>query len=114
VLHVPAGEVFVPQPQADHCSTCSATRAAIPDMPGLILPRDPKASWFMPVRFQATGYIKDDDAKSWDADEMLQSLKDGTEEQNKEREKAGVPAWRSSAGRSRRATTPRRSASCGR
>ena len=46
----------------------------------------------MPVRFHKAGYIKDDDARSWDADEMLQSIPEtGTEEQNKEREKAGEP-----------------------
>ena len=92
VLHLPAGEIFVPQPQADKLMDLFGNPGSNPDMPGLILPRDPKATWFMPVRFQATGVIKDDDARTWNADEMLQSLKTGTEEQNREREKAGVPA----------------------
>ena len=92
VLHVPKGEIFVPQPQADRLMDLFGNPGSNPDMPGLILPRDPKATWFMPVRFQATGFIKDDDARTWNADEMLQSLKVGTEEQNREREKAGVPA----------------------
>jgi uncharacterized membrane-anchored protein len=91
VLHVPAGEVFVPQPQADRLLNLFGNPGTNPEMPGLILPRDPKASWFMPVRFHKAGYIKDDDAKSWDADEMLKSFREGTEEQNKEREKAGEP-----------------------
>ena len=92
VLHLPAGEIFVPQPQADRLLELFGNPGSNPDMPGLILPRDPKATWFMPVRFQATGFIKDDDARTWNADEMLQSLKAGTDEQNREREKAGVPA----------------------
>jgi uncharacterized membrane-anchored protein len=46
----------------------------------------------MTVDHTAEGYVKDDDAKNWNADELLQSLKDGTEEQNKEREKIGIPA----------------------
>jgi uncharacterized membrane-anchored protein len=91
VLHVPAGEIFVPQPQADRLLTLFGNPGNNPDMPGLILPRDPRATWFMPVRFQAVGYIKDDDARTWNADEMLQSLKAGTDEQNREREKAGMP-----------------------
>ena len=91
VLHVPAGEVFVPQPQADRLLNMFGNPGSNPEMPGLILPRDPKASWFMPVRFHKVGYIKDDDAKTWNADEMQQSFKDGTAEQNKEREKAGEP-----------------------
>ena len=91
VLHVPEGEVFVPQPQADRLLNMFGNPGSNPEMPGLILPRDPKASWFMPISFHKAGYIKDDDAKSWDAEEMLKSIKDGTAEQNKEREKAGEP-----------------------
>jgi uncharacterized membrane-anchored protein len=44
----------------------------------------------MTVRFRATGYVKDDDARTWNADEMLASLKIGTDEQNRERAKAGI------------------------
>ena len=91
VLHLPAGEIFVPQPQADRLMALFGNPGSNPDMPGLILPRDPKATWFMPVRFQATGFIKEDDARTWDADEMLQSLKAGTDEQNRDRAQAGVP-----------------------
>jgi uncharacterized membrane-anchored protein len=91
VLHLPAGEVFVPQPQADRLLALFGNPGRNPDMPGLILPRDPKATWFMPVHFRATGYIKDDDARQWNADEMLVSLRTGTDEQNIEREKAGIP-----------------------
>ena len=91
VLHVPDGEVFVPQPQADRLLNMLGNPGSNPEMPGLILPRDPKASWFMPISFHKVGYIKDDDARSWDADEMLKNIKDGTDEQNKAREKAGEP-----------------------
>jgi len=92
VLHVPAGEVFVPQPQADKLLNSIGNPGANPEMPGLILPRDPNASWIMAVRFNKAGYIKDDDAKTWDADAMLRSLREGTAEQNKERAKVGVPS----------------------
>ena len=91
VLHVPAGEVFVPQPQADHLLNLFGNPGSNPEMPGLLLPRDPKAHWYMPVRFHKAGYIRDDDARTWDADEMLRSLRIGTEEQNRDREKAGMP-----------------------
>ena len=91
VLHLPAGEIFVPQPQADRLMGLFGNPGSNPDMPGLILPRDPRATWFMPVRFQATGFIKDDDARTWDADAMLESLKAGTDEQNRDRARAGEP-----------------------
>ena len=92
VLHVPAGEVFVPQPQADQLLNLFGNPGSNPDMPGLILPRDPKASWFMPVRFHKAGYIKDDDAKTWDADEMLQEPQGrhrGAEQGTREGRRAG-------------------------
>ena len=91
VLHVPEGEVFVPQPQADRLLNLFGNPGSNPEMPGLILPRDPKADWFMPVRFHKVGYIKDDDARTWTVDEMLQGFREGTTEQNKEREKIGEP-----------------------
>jgi uncharacterized membrane-anchored protein len=90
VLHLPKGEIFVPQPQADRLLDLFGNPGSNPDMPGLILPRDPKATWYMTVRFRATGYVKDDDARTWNADEMLASLKIGTDEQNRERAKAGI------------------------
>jgi uncharacterized membrane-anchored protein len=91
VLHLPAAEVFVPQPQADKLLDSFGNPGSDPEMLGLILPRDPHATWAMPVRFRKSGFIKDDDARTWDAAAMLRSLHLGTEEQNKEREKAGVP-----------------------
>ncbi len=48
--------------------------------------------WFMTVRFEPAGYVRDDDAKSWNADELLQSYREGTEASNGDREKLGVPA----------------------
>jgi uncharacterized membrane-anchored protein len=91
VLHLPAAEVYVPQPQADKLLNVMGNPGSNPEILGLILPRDPRATWAMPVRFHKSGFIKDDDARTWDPDAMLRSLRDGTEEQNKAREKAGVP-----------------------
>src|SRR5262249_60924946 len=59
---------------------------------GLIVARGESSHWFVAVTYHASGYIKDDDARHWDADKLLQSLKDGTEAANEERAKAGVPA----------------------
>jgi uncharacterized membrane-anchored protein len=43
------------------------------------------------VDYEPSGYIKDDDAKDWKADELLQNLKDGTEAGNEHRRDVGVP-----------------------
>jgi uncharacterized membrane-anchored protein len=53
---------------------------------------DSDGGWFMTVRYEASGYVKDDDAKEWNADELLQSYREGTEASNEERVKLGIPA----------------------
>ena len=56
---------------------------------GLIFPQS-EEEWFVTVDFDPAGYIKDDDAKEWDADELLDNLKEGTEAANEHREQMGV------------------------
>ncbi len=58
---------------------------------GLIIPKQPDQYWFVMITYTDSGYIKDDDAKSWNADELLQSIRDGTDA-NKERAERGIPA----------------------
>jgi uncharacterized membrane-anchored protein len=60
---------------------------------GLVYPLGDGANtdWFVSLDYSASGYVKDDDARHWNADQLLQSLKDGTEAGNEERAKVGVP-----------------------
>lgn len=58
---------------------------------GLIIPKQ-EPFWFVIVYYTDSGYVKDEDAKEWDADQLLQSLKDGTEIANQERAERGIPA----------------------
>lgn len=57
---------------------------------GLILPKD-APDWFITIDFIQSGYVRDNEAKEWNADDLLKSLKDGTEEANKERIQNGFP-----------------------
>ena len=59
------------------------------DVRGLIFPAE-ASGWFAIVSWDAAGYVKDDDAKEWNAEELLQSYRDGTEAANAERQKAGA------------------------
>jgi uncharacterized membrane-anchored protein len=88
-LSLPAGYGFVPPKEG----------AAVMDMLGnqtderfigLVFPEAEKSQWFVTMDYEASGYIKDDDAKHWDADELLQNLKDGTEAGNEHRRDIGV------------------------
>ena len=72
-----------------------AGNATDPNRYGLILPEseneDGDTNWMVDLTFTDSGYIKDDDAKEWDVEAMLEQLKEGTEEQNKERASRNLP-----------------------
>ena len=58
---------------------------------GLITPTDEGEPWFMVVRYVDAGYVKDDEAANWDADALMASIKEGTDEDNKTRQAQGFP-----------------------
>jgi len=88
VLKLPAGYGFIPQAEAARLMTAMGNRTSEGFM-GLIV--GDKLDGFVSVRYEKSGYIKDDDAKDWDADELLKNLKEGTEEGNKDRAARGLP-----------------------
>jgi len=91
VLHLPAGHLFVPQPQATSLLNAMGNPGKDLRLQGLIFPQG-NEGWFMTVRYEASGYVKDDDAREWSADDLLKSYREGTEASNDERVKLGVPA----------------------
>lgn len=91
VLKLPEGHAFVPQPQAGKLLNAMGNPGTDPRLAGLIFPKD-DAGWFMTVRYEDSGHIKDDDARDWNADDLLKSFREGTEAANEERVKMGVPA----------------------
>lgn len=88
-LHLPAGRVFIPQPQAGKLLRAMGNPGEHTELSGLIFPKG-DGEWFATLRYIASGYVKDGDAKEWKADEMLASFKEGTEASNDERKKMGV------------------------
>ncbi|WHZ17686.1 MAG: Putative transmembrane protein [Nitrospira sp.] len=58
---------------------------------GLITSATAGEQWFMVVRYIDAGYVKDDEAANWDADALMASIKEGTEEDNKTRQAQGFP-----------------------
>lgn len=90
-LQLPEGKVFIPQPQAGQLLRAMGNPGDHSDLQGLVFPQDGEG-WFATLRFEKSGYVKDDDAKDWKADELLKSYREGTEAANAERAKMGVPA----------------------
>jgi len=91
VLKLPEGTTFIPQPQATRLLNAMGNPGEDSRLQGLIFP-DGRNGWFMTVRYEDSGYIKDDDAKDWNADDLLKSYREGTEAANEERLKLGSPA----------------------
>ncbi|WP_455388235.1 DUF2167 domain-containing protein, partial [Petrachloros mirabilis] len=56
---------------------------------GLVAGGSEGDTWFVIIRYVDAGFVRDDDAANWDADEMLASIKQGTEEANAMRQKRG-------------------------
>ncbi|SEM41588.1 Uncharacterized membrane-anchored protein [Pseudoxanthomonas sp. GM95] len=60
---------------------------------GMVVPTHPSleedGSWAVVVTYEAEGYVSDADAAKIDYDALLKNMKEGTQEANAEREKAG-------------------------
>ncbi len=90
-LKLPEGFVYVPPVEGQRIMTAMGNRVGT-GLLGLVFPADdPDASWFVVMSYVDSGYIRDDDAKDWNADELLANLKAGTDEQNRERKARGIP-----------------------
>jgi uncharacterized membrane-anchored protein len=56
---------------------------------GVLLPPDSDDMWFVIFEFNPIGYVKDDEKDDLDADGILASIREGTAQANKERERRG-------------------------
>jgi|AGTN01.1.fsa_nt_gi Uncharacterized membrane-anchored protein conserved in bacteria len=54
-------------------------------------PKNTTEDYFVVCRFEDVGYVNDDDADKLNADEILNSYKEGTAEQNEERKELNLP-----------------------
>lgn len=65
---------------------------------GLLTPADTLQRWFLVFEYYSVGYVKDDEADEIDPDALLTSIREGTEQANRIRERMGasplhVVAW---------------------
>jgi uncharacterized membrane-anchored protein len=90
-LALPDDIIFIPKAEATRILRAFGNTVSEGTFQGLIAGLKPTDGWFVVVRYIKEGYIKDDEAKNWNADELLQNLKDGNEEANKDRVARGFP-----------------------
>ncbi len=90
-FHLPKGYGFIPAAESKALMEAMGNRVG-DGFVGLIAPsNDTKSDWFVAVTYHKSGYVKDDDARDWKADELLDSIRKGTEETNKSRKERGIP-----------------------
>jgi uncharacterized membrane-anchored protein len=88
VLKLPRGHLYFPSAEAGRLLQAMGNRTG-DDLLGVIFPE--KFNWFIVMRHAKSGYVKDDDARDWKADELLSSLKKGTEDANNDRRSRNIP-----------------------
>lgn len=90
-LHISDKFVFIPAKESKQIMTAMGN-GSLDNLLGLLFPTsDADTDAFVAVEYIKSGYIKDDDAKDWNADELLTSVKEGTDESNKDRRARGMP-----------------------
>ena len=90
-LKLPANRFFVPQAEGARVLRALGNVVNDTSLVGLVVGTGPNDGWIVVIRYIKEGYIKDDDAKNWNADDLLKNLKDGVEESNKDRVARGFP-----------------------
>jgi uncharacterized membrane-anchored protein len=90
-LKIPAGYFFVPQAEGARVLRALGNVVNNASLVGLVVGAGPGDGWIVVIRYIKEGYIKDDDARNWNADDLLTNLKEGVEEANKDRVVRGFP-----------------------
>ncbi|WP_312011340.1 MULTISPECIES: DUF2167 domain-containing protein [unclassified Bradyrhizobium] len=90
-LKLPEGYFFVPKTEGTRVLRALGNLVNDATFVGLVVGTRKNDQWIVVIRYVKEGYIKDDDAKNWNADELLSSIKEGVEESNKDRVARGFP-----------------------
>jgi uncharacterized membrane-anchored protein len=90
ILQIPAGEAFIPQQQAQAIQR-AAGNGDDPSVYGMVVSTAHGQDWWDIISWTGDGYVRDGDAKNWQPDSLLQSLRDGTVQENQERARLGIP-----------------------
>jgi uncharacterized membrane-anchored protein len=89
VLHVPSTMAYIPIKEAAALMEGWGNSVG-GNFHGVVFEDKPDSPWFITINKVAEGYVKDDEARTWNADDLLQSLKDGTAAQNEVRKERGI------------------------
>lgn len=85
-IKVPSGYLFAEGPEAVKLLEMMENPTSGSEL-GILAPKN--FDWFVVFEFDEVGYVKDDEKDKLDADAILKSIRQGTEEANKERKRRG-------------------------
>ena len=90
-LKLPANYFFVPKAEGVRFLRALGNVVNDSNFVGLVVGQRQNDRWIVVIRYIKEGYIKDDDAKNWNADDLLKNISEGVEEANKDRAARGFP-----------------------
>jgi len=90
VLSLPNGYAFIPKKESLELLRAMGNTPS-DEVEGMIFPLKKNFNGFLVIRYINSGYIQDNDAKEWNADELLKNLQEGTKEGNPKRVEMGIP-----------------------
>lgn len=88
VMSLPAGYSFIPETEARALLQAQGNSAS-KDTIGIFTSQGNDDAWWALLEFQPAGYVKDEAAKDWNAEELLTNITDGTESGNGSRIERG-------------------------
>jgi uncharacterized membrane-anchored protein len=86
-LKIPAGMIWVPQGPADRLMRALGNGHDQYEL-GIVLAAG-KLDWIGDVRYLPSGYVRDDEARDWNPDDLLKSLQEATLAENQDRQARG-------------------------
>ncbi|VVE87614.1 DUF2167 domain-containing protein [Pandoraea bronchicola] len=88
---LPSGMGWIPGATAARLLRALGNTIDETTLAGLVVPTDGKGEWLDVIAYVNDGYVRDDDARDWKADDILESLRKSTESANATRREHGVP-----------------------
>jgi len=107
-LKLPPGYDFISQAEGARIPAALGNTVGELTFVGLIVGTKPGDDWIVATRYVKEGISKDDDAKNWNADELLANIKEGTRRRIRIALPAASQSWKSSAGWRSQPMIPRR------
>src|SRR5256885_2901238 len=90
-LKLPADYFFVPKIEGQRVLRALGNVVDDTSFVGLVVGKRQNDDWLVAIRYIKEGYIKDDEAKNWNAEELLKNISEGAEQANKDRVARGFP-----------------------